>query len=246
MRDKTRVIASRGYEAVCRQAIERFSEGELIFSGRNEIRLLVVGGTTVVVKRFKKNNLLKSLIYTFLPTKAEKAFRHARELERRGVSTPSAYGYAVTGSPFSSQCYLVTAQTDYRPIKDFTEGLRSPEDAARLKAFARFVASLHEKGVVDKDLNNTNVLYHEADGRLLFQLIDINRMAFYPQGALPKRRCLHNLTLFCGQGEVFNAFLRDYLEARGMEGDYALALEIKQQHDRRFYRKRRLKKMFRR
>ncbi len=63
-----------------------------------------------------------------------------------------------------------------------TGQLNAPEEFNKVMAgdFARFVNRLHQKGIIDIDLNAGNVLYQpQADGHYTFSLIDINRMKFY-------------------------------------------------------------------
>ena len=51
--------------------------GRVLFSGRNEIRLVNIDGEDVVVKRFKRPNLFQKIIYTFFrKNKAYKSYHN--------------------------------------------------------------------------------------------------------------------------------------------------------------------------
>ena len=101
--------------------------------------------------------------------------------------------------------------------------------------FARFVNRLHQKGIIDIDLNSGNVLYQpQADGHYTFSLIDINRMKFYT-GYPPMKECVENLTRFTGRMDVFELVAREYVKARGMEeSQIQYFMDGKAEHDRRW------------
>ena len=40
-------------------------QGKLLYDGRNQIRLFQVGGEQLVVKRYKRHDIIKMFIYTF-------------------------------------------------------------------------------------------------------------------------------------------------------------------------------------
>jgi len=90
--------------------------------------------------------------------------------------------------------------------------------------YARFVARLHQKGVIDIDLNAGN-------GRYTFSLIDINRMKFF-KGYPPMDECLENLTRFTGRMDVFEYVAHEYVKARGWDDAMVMKLlEAKKKHD---------------
>ena len=64
-------------------------EGRLLHAGRNEVRLFTVGGSALVVKRYKRVNAVQRVAYTFFRrTKARRAYDYAGAvpvLEHRGA-----------------------------------------------------------------------------------------------------------------------------------------------------------------
>lgn len=221
-------------------------QGALLYDGRNKIRLFEVEGEKLVVKRYKRHNLAKMLIYTFFrPSKARRAYENATALRKHNVGTPHEVAYLeCTCLGLVQQVYYVCAYTDWEPIKPrLIEQTSFDERLAT--AYAHFVASLHEAGILHRDLNPTNVLYHEEEGKFDFQLIDINRMQFF-EGAVPKAECMENLTLFWWLTPVYRFILQVYAADRGWtEEDIEEACEVKRKHDRRWVRRKRITHMFR-
>ena len=124
---------------------------------------------------------------------------------------------------------------------------QEPFDERLATDYARYVASLHEAGVLHRDLNPTNVLFSESGepAAVSFELIDINRMQFF-DGAVPKAACMENLTLFYWLTPAYRYILNEYARQRGWsEADVAEAIRVKQRHDRRWIRRKRLTHPFR-
>lgn len=220
-------------------------DGTTLYEGRNTVRLFVSGGRRYVVKRFHRLNLLKAVIYTFFRhDKARHAYWNSIRLIEKGVLTPEPV--AVIGEyshGLLRDAYYVSGYTDWNAIrKPLTEDV--PFDRLMTADYARFVATLHQKGIIHKDLNNTNVLYHNGESHYEFMLIDVNRMAFTKDGEPPAdKACLENLTLFADRGEMFDFFAAEYIKARGWsESRITDVFEAKARHDHHWHRKQAFKK----
>lgn len=215
--------------------------GNILFDGRNTIREDVVAGRRITVKRFRKDKGLKKLINRFRKGKAVKSFRNALRLAALGVDTPEPLAYMEVRDimGFRKAQYYVCAYTDEEAIEDW---VTDPErfDALFMTSLAKFVADLHGKGVIHKDLNNTNIRWRREGHAYRFSLIDINRMRFYDGGKLPTDVRLRNLTHFSGLTEGFRYFVQAYLRAAGLpEGLYGESIRIKRHVDVAYGRKKR-------
>lgn len=238
-----RVVVSPEYQSLNEWLLQiprLFSDnqGELLFSGRNQIRLFEVHGEKFVVKRFKRNDIFKTLIYTFFrKSKARRSYENAVELRKRGFHTPSEIAYIeCTTCGLVTQVYYVCAYTDGQPIRPRLIE-QEPFDESLAVAYARYVASLHEAGVLHRDLNPTNVL---VDAENHFELIDINRMRFF-DGPVPKNDCMENLTLFYWLTPAYRFILNEYAHQRGWnDADIAEAIRVKERHDKRWIRRKKI------
>lgn len=215
--------------------------GSILFDGRNTIREDVVAGRRITVKRFRKDKGLKKLINRFRKGKAVKSFRNALRLASLGVDTPEPLAYMEVRDAmgFRKAQYYVCAYTDEEAIEDW---VTDPErfDALFMTSLAKFVADLHGKGVIHKDLNNTNIRWRREGHACRFSLIDINRMRFYDGGKLPTDVRLRNLTHFSGLTEGFRYFVRAYLRTAMLpEGLYGESIRIKRHVDAAYGRKKR-------
>lgn len=224
------------------------NQGELLYRGRNQIRLFDVDGRKLVVKRFKRNDIIKAVVYTlFRKNKARRSYENAGLLRQRGFVTPHEVAYIEQRTAgLVTQVYYVCAYTDAQPIRPRLIE-QEPFDESLAVSYARYVASLHEAGVLHRDLNPTNVLFSEngEPAAVSFELIDINRMQFF-DGAVPKAACMENLTLFYWLTPAYRFILDEYARQRGWsEADVAEAIRVKQRHDRRWIRRKRLTHPFR-
>ena len=224
------------------------NQGELLYRARNQIRLFDVDGRKLVVKRFKRNGIVKAMVYTlFRKNKARRSYENAGLLRQRGFVTPHEVAYIEQRTAgLVTQVYYVCAYTDAQPIRPRLIE-QEPFDESLAVSYARYVASLHEAGVLHRDLNPTNVLFSEngEPAAVSFELIDINRMQFF-DGAVPKAACMENLTLFYWLTPAYRFILDEYARQRGWsEDDVAEAIRVKQRHDRRWIRRKRLTHPFR-
>ncbi len=227
-------------------------EGCELFHGRNVIKSFVVQldgkEREVVVKRYKRPNFFQKIAYSFFcSTKACRAYEHAIILQQNGFSTPEGYGYIETRrNGLIDYCYFISDVDNSHPI---SEQLNDLQDFNKVLAtdYARFVARLHQKGIIDIDLNSGNVLYQpQADEHYTFSLIDTNRMKFF-QGYPPMKECMENLTRFTGRMEVFEYVAREYVIARGLEENEVQAfLKYKAEHDKKWKRRKAFTHRFKR
>ncbi len=189
------------------------SSGTLLYNKRNAVRRLECGGREVVAKRFKRLSLWRAVVYRFLRrSKAQRAYDNALQLLSLGFLTPQPVAWLRDGRYY----FYVALPTDGVAVKHEMVGC-SPPNAAMINPYGRFVAALHERGVLHCDLNPTNVLFTTTpSGDFAFELIDINRMCFYAPRPVPRRVCIRNLcTLFWEADEVFRRVVAAYAEARG-------------------------------
>ncbi len=229
------------------QLPKRFDqEGAMLYEGRNKIKCFTIEGVKLVVKRYKRPNLLQSIIYTFFrKSKAQRAYEHAIRLREMGFDTPAPIGWSrYFRHGLLSDSFLITTHTSYTAFTQAAQNWPSEEATSILNAFACFSVRLHEARIEHCDLNHSNILYKydEKANNYRFQLIDINRMRFHKQ-QLSKRRCMINLRRLSVSGEVFLYLLNRYAEERKWHLEETLLQGVISRL--LFLRRQRLKKQFR-
>lgn len=71
-------------------------EGEVLHAGRNTIKAFEAEGERLVVKRFKRPNLLRAVIYTFFRrSKARRSYEHAVRLIFSQKNTVDVWFYGL-------------------------------------------------------------------------------------------------------------------------------------------------------
>jgi len=218
-------------------------EGEMLFSGsRNTIKRFTIGQDgdkmDVVVKRFNMHNVFQKIAYSFfVPSKAKRAFENGMELLRIGCGTPSPIAYAeIRSGVWLQRCYYVTVYTDDESVR---QALEVDFNRPLAKAFALFVARLHEHAVVHHDLNFSNVLYRQEGGENIISVIDINRMTIKRSGRLALEECKDDFVRWTDRKDLFEYVMREYAKARGLDEDafFATAAQMKRTHDKAWRRR---------
>ena len=161
-------------------------EGDIIHDRRNQLRRLTHGGHTYVVKSFQRPHLLNQIIYgTFRRSKARRSYEYAQLLRSQGFASPQPVAYveeSLLGILFRRSYYVSLQSTlryTYQDIID--QRFDAPTTECYLRAIAAFTARLHNAGMIHRDYSRGNLLLDtDAEGRVLIQLIDLNRIRFRP------------------------------------------------------------------
>lgn len=229
------------------------TQGSVVYSDRNVIKRFDVAGRVLVVKRFKRPNLVQKVAYSFFcKGKARRAFEHGLELLRRGIDTPQPVAYLeLKRAGLLYDSFYVSLWDGHQPIVKLIDG-QADFDRQLVRDFALFAARLHRLGILHHDLNSTNTLYErQADGHYTFSVIDINRMDFY-DGLPPLKECLENITRFTGNMQLFGYFLWFYADT--LAADFSMtsaqltetAMKQKHKHDDSYARRKRVLRRLRR
>ncbi|WP_303012275.1 lipopolysaccharide kinase InaA family protein [uncultured Bacteroides sp.] len=176
---------------------ERFDkEGEIIYKGRNTLKIIVCGGIRMCVKAFKIPHFINKIAYAYLrKSKAERSFIYATRFHQLGINTPEPIAFILYQDNFGlTKSYYICRQLDY----DFTFrgiiNLPPMEQETVLREFVRFTYNFHQKGVyfIDHSPGNT-LIRKENDGTFSFYLVDLNRTQFTKVSAPKGLKNLSNL-----------------------------------------------------
>jgi hypothetical protein len=176
-----RVVIDKRYEKY-RNVINKIPANEIpvnkVFcNNRNIVYLIVLDhGERWVVKKYKRPTLANCVIYTWFRTnKAKRSFMYAYRLLSEGIETayPIAYIEIPRHGFFHTGYYIC----EYQPYERLDKS--DIKDEYLEKCFIDYAENLYNQGIVNYDLNPSNILVHrDEDGHYKFSLIDINRIHF--------------------------------------------------------------------
>ncbi len=173
--------AYSSYKEEIFQALDNFdNEGRKIGPGkRNVVKAITLNEKELNIKAFKVPNAVNKIAYRFFrKSKAERSFKYAQELLKRGINTPAPVAYAeeVTSMAFLKSFYL-SEQLDYDlTFRDLNLEKKGHEEI--LRSFTRFTFELHEKRIEFLDHSPGNTLIQIHENTFKFYLVDLNRMNF--------------------------------------------------------------------
>ncbi|WP_026933935.1 lipopolysaccharide kinase InaA family protein [Christiangramia echinicola] len=178
------------YHKISKKNIEEIllnfnSLGQSFFAGRkhrrNHIKVVEQKGRKFNIKSFKQPNFINRYVYVFFrQSKAERSFKFAEELIKKGIGTPKPIAFAEeTNKAALTKSFYVSEHLDYDlTFRDLD--LKEPAHEDILRAFSRFTFKLHENNIEFLDHSPGNTLIQINNGDYLFYLVDLNRMNFKP------------------------------------------------------------------
>lgn len=210
------------------------AEGVVLHKGRNIVKQFTVGEEYVIVKRFKRPNFPQRIVYTFFrPSKAQRAYEYAKLFAAKGIATPRGIAYMEVkhGSLFADGYFV--SEPDFAPslgelMRNDIETLMSLTDK-----LARFLAELHNKGILHGDLNISNILVHHSDDLHPFSLIDTNRTKFKKNPDYAD--CTQNLMRLTHNRSILEAVVKAYADLRKWDATktFTDVCELQDRFDRR-------------
>lgn len=230
MREGWKIIVNPKFESF-RKSIESIpfyvkDKGEIIYSDRNTIYRLDIGGVDATVKEFHIPAPFNRFVYSYLRhSKARRSFDNAIELERLGIGTPEPIAYIEEySSGLLARSYYICRMVEGQNIRHWeTEVVNYKE---MIDAFAAFTLDLHNKGVLHKDYSPGNILFNlNENGNYHFYLIDINRMKF---NVFDKKKLYRNFRCLNIDTEVETARVAiDYARHAGLDQEAMGNLAVK-------------------
>ncbi len=216
------VIVNPKYEALAKQ-IEQLpdefdSVGRTLYRGRNEVKEIKLGNTTLIVKRYQKPNILKQLQYRFAKTgKAKKAYEFAQIFHDLGLNTPDGVAYIlIKDGKKVVDSYFVSTVCPGRPLNEvLNPAAPSPN---LIDDLAGELAMGHIHGLMFGDLNLSNIFSEKVSphhSKIYF--IDINRSRKYPH-PLSKRQCAKNMMRLSYDEPLLWAIAETYAKKQNWDG----------------------------
>ena len=200
-------------------------EGEVIYKGRNELRAFTYQGQRLVVKAFRRPNVINRFVYgIFRPSKAKRAYKHANLLMEAGIGTPRAVGYLnIRQGILFDKSYLITLESKcshvYREL--FEQSFDYEEEV--LREIGRTTARLHEHGYAHKDYGRGNILFEKTPQGIQLEIVDLNRMDI---GPLDIKAGCKNLERLPATPQMHRWLAEEYAKARGLNADECYRLMV--------------------
>lgn len=197
--------------------------GNLIYDKRNTIKVFKVNGLLVNVKRFKTPIVFNRLIYKYIrKSKAERSFRYAQYILRKGIDTPQPIAYIENFKMggLSESYYISVHETVDGTMKEvYRQSREESEDL--VKAFTQFTADLHKKKILHKDYSPGNIMYKKEGSEYRFYLVDLNRIKF------KRLNFFESCKSFCRfkvDEDILNNISKEYSKIRKLNEDYCRRL----------------------
>lgn len=235
----------RHLESFIKSLPETFeTSGEVIYNGRNQIRLYERNEVKIAVKRYKIPLLVSRVHYTlFRPSKAKRAYEYAVALEKMGFDTPAPIAYIeISNNGIFERGYFASEMVDAKVVRFWEE--ENPEELKQLLAeFAAYTARLHDNGILHLDYSPGNILYRKENGHFRFYLIDINRMRF---NITDRDLLMRNFERITPNPDILRSLAREYALVNGtdIERTVEKAFEAVAHFEHKQLKKNRLKRIF--
>lgn len=188
-----------------------------IYEGRNNLYRIETGNVPMIVKDFKKANLLNRYAYcTVRKSKAARSYLNALKMEDLGFKTPHPIAYCEyrRGIDLIYSFYVSEELTGTQEMRLWE---KKPDVSTLLPAFAAEIVKLHRAGVWHKDFSPGNILYkRDKNGQYEFYYVDLNRMQFGVHDYKKQIRMLRSINL---NMEETARIGRLYGEAAGLDPD---------------------------
>lgn len=165
----------------------RYTPRTVFCNRRNTVEAVDMAGLPVVVKRFRRPNMVNRIVYRFFRhSKSRRSYDNALRLLSLGFDTPAPVAVIedTAGPVFTDSWYVSLFSPDLTIGHYVTEEDR-PTMRARfasdpmLQAFRRFAATLFAAGIYQRDFNRNNFLVHRTEeGDYAFSMVDINRLEY--------------------------------------------------------------------
>ncbi len=194
------------------------NSNNFIHDARNKLKTIQYNGLDIVIKSFKKPNIINQFAYSYLrDSKAKKSYRHALKLEELHITTPEPIGYIeFYASTLLQDSYFISIQTHYDfTIREVLLNKDWPDHDLIFKQFGEFSYQIHKKGVLHKDYSPGNILISkQEDQDYRFDLVDINRMGFTELSHTQKMK---NLSKLWADEDDMKLIASAYAKAGGLD-----------------------------
>lgn len=245
-----KVVISPAFKAQQTQILDlihNFEEQEGTLEGigdRNVIKKIKLNTLQLNIKSFKKPNLFNKVVYRFFrKSKAQRSFENATKLQQLNIGTPVPIAYIEQyDTLFFGKSFYVSEHLDTNFT--FRELIHQPDIERReeiIKKFTHFTYTLHQNNILFKDHSPGNTLIKLEGDKVLFYLVDLNRMQFK---SLNFNQRIHNFCRLTPFEDMVKLMSEEYAQLikKPKELVFKKMWAATEHFQYKYHRKRRLKK----
>ena len=198
-------------------------EGKVVYKGRDELRSFEYEGLQIVVKSYRKPNIINRFVYGFIrPSKAKRAYDNALKLLEIGIGTPVPVAYInIRSFLLFDKSYFITLKSECSHVYSELFTKKFKEEELILREVGKVTATLHNNGMAHLDYGRGNILFEIADDKVKIELVDLNRMYF---GTLDINSGCKNLERLPATPQMHKYLAEEYAKARKMNFEKCLEL----------------------
>ena len=198
-------------------------DGKVIYKGRNELRSFVHNGIEYIVKSYRRPNFINRFIYgIFRPSKAKRSYENALRLLEAGVGTPFPVAYInIRSSLLFDKSYFICLKSRCSHVYSQLFEQKFEEEDEVLREIGRVTAILHNNGMAHLDYGRGNILFENLEGKIIIELVDLNRMYF---GPLDMTKGCKNLERLPATPRMHEMLAGEYAKMRNFNPDNCLKL----------------------
>ena len=172
-------LSHNKYQPLLDDIKQYFASSEIVLHDvRNKLKEVDFNDESLIIKSFKKPNLINNIIYSFFrKTKARRSYEFGLKINN---FTPEVVAY-IENYQFLmlDKSYFIakkfTFDYDIRPFL-LDKNLNNRVEV--FKQFARFTYELHQNNIFHNDFSPGNILIKKVKNDYFFKIVDINRMSF--------------------------------------------------------------------
>lgn len=199
--------------------------GSVMHKGRNELREVEISSKTYIVKSYAVPNIINRFAYGFLrKSKAQRAFENAQKFLAAGVDTPKSVAYITRrlGFLLLKESYFISEKSEYMiTFNDIINNIDLPQRADYLSFVGEQTAKMHSAGLYPLDFSGGNILLDCYEGKLVWQVVDLNRMRFSEVDLDRGCRGFERLNL---EPAALEIMAKAYAEKRGFDAEECVKL----------------------
>ena len=224
------------------QQLEHLAVEATLRNQRNRVwNVQIQGESGQQTVKLNRARGIKRVSYHFRDSKGKRHWNNACEMLRRGVNTPEPLAFFErerrTGvqDNYYVSCFIAGSFSCRDVFAAFKQGESSFRGRSRqewLEALAGFVANMHRRGVVHRDLSAGNILVTDDNAELEFYLIDIGRAHVSAPGKRKWREHMSDLKRICFKmtPQDREVFMRAYGDAEGSSIPRGWQLSLRSYH----------------